>query len=157
MNTRARNHRIQAIALLTFVSALAAYAGPVTFQVNMSVQASMGNFDAATDTVEVRGSFDGWGTGMLLSASATNALVYQGTVEVSGSAGAVIEYKFVNNRAGTLVWEGNVGTGGAFGNRSFTLADGEQVLPVVYFDSLSVDPGAGVPVTFRANLGVQAA
>ena len=58
--------RILPLLVLSLASALAAYAGPVTFQVNMSVQAAMGNFDAATDSVEVRGSFDGWGTGMML-------------------------------------------------------------------------------------------
>jgi len=80
-----------------------------------------------------------------------------GTMDITGSPGAPFEHKFVINREGTLVWEGNVGPGGGFGNRIFTLAETAQVLPVVYFDNLSVDPGAGVNVTFRVNMSVQSA
>lgn len=127
----------------------------VTFQVDMSVQKSMGRFDASNDTVEVHGSFDNWGPGITLQASSANANVYQGDLEITGSPGAVFEYKFVLNQAGTQAWEGNVGAGGSFGNRTLTLAQGNQVLPVVFFDNLAVDPGAGVPVTFRVDMGVQ--
>jgi hypothetical protein len=129
----------------------------VTFQVNVDIQRSLGNFNPSTDTVEVRGSFDNWGAGMMLEASATNANVYKGAMDITGSPGAPFEYKFVINHEGTQVWEGNVGPGGGFGNRIFTLAEGAQVLPLVYFDNLSVDPGAGVNVTFRVNMSVQAA
>jgi len=127
----------------------------VTFQVNLSIQQLIGNFDPTSHTVEVRGSFDGWGAGIALAVDPMDSDIYQGTTDILGSAGAVIEYKFVINQAGTLVWEGDVGTGMA--NRAFTLEGASQTLPVVYFDNLSTDPGAGIPVTFAVNLGVQAA
>ena len=127
---------------------------PVTFQVNLGIQTALGNFDPTMHTVEARGAFDNWGIGITLSPSPGDANIYQGTVNITGSPGTVIEHKYVINQAGSLVWEGNVGPGGAFGNRTFTLASSDQLLPVVYFNNLTNNPGGGIPVTFRVNLGV---
>jgi hypothetical protein len=127
----------------------------VTFQVNMGVQASLGNFNPASHTVEAHGSFDNWGAGITLSASPANTNIYQGTVNITGTPGTVIEHKYVINQAGTQVWEGNVGPGGNFGNRTFTLVEGSQILPVVYFNNLTNNPGAGIVVTFQANMSFQ--
>jgi hypothetical protein len=130
----------------------------VTFQINMSVQQSLGNFNpTGGHTVEAHGSFDNWGPGIALTADPNNASLYQGTVNINGSAGAPFENKFVINQSGTLVWEGNVGPGGPNGNRTFVLGTSPQTLPVVYFNNLTNDPGAGIPVTFRLNMGVQIA
>ncbi|HXG46220.1 MAG TPA: hypothetical protein VNO52_01230, partial [Methylomirabilota bacterium] len=129
----------------------------VTFQVNMSVQQAIGRFDPGAHTVEAHGSFDSWGPGITLAASQADPLVYQGTVNITGSAGALYEYKFVLNQAGTQIWEGSVGPGGPFGNRVLTLGTGTQILPVVFFDNLTNNPGAGIPVTFRVNMAVQVA
>jgi hypothetical protein len=129
----------------------------VTFQVNVAIQKILGNFDPALHTMEVHGSIDGWGAGIVLAVSPTDADIYAGTAEVTGSAGAAFEYKFVINQAGTAVYEGNVGTGGAYGNRVFTLAESPQVLPVVYFDNIDTDPGAGIPVTFQVDMAVEMA
>src|SRR5688500_14831121 len=129
----------------------------VTFQVNMESQQEIGNLDPASHTVEARGAFDNWGVGITLSPTETDTNIYRGTANVTGSVGTVIEYKFVINRAGTLTYEGNVGSGGPFGNRTFTLAaPPEQVLPVVYFNNFTNNAGA-IPVTFRVNMGVQIA
>jgi hypothetical protein len=126
----------------------------VTFQVNMAIQTAIGNFDPATYTVEAHGAFDGWGAGIMLSPSSSDANIYQGAVNITGSPGTAIEHKFVINQAGTLLWEGNVGSGGPFGNRTFTLSSSNQLLPVVYFNNLTNNPGGGIPVTFRVNMGV---
>jgi len=127
----------------------------VTFQVNLAIQEAIGNFDPATHTVQARGAFDGWGTGITLSASPANTNIYEGTVNITGAAGTVIEHKFVINQAGNLVWEGNVGPGGPNGNRTLTLAATNQTLPVVYFNNLTNNPGAGIPVTFHVNMSAQ--
>jgi len=129
----------------------------VTFQVNLSVQESLGNFNpGAGHSVEVRGSFDNWGPGIMLAVDPGNAAIYQGTVNINGSAGALFEHKFVINQ-GALVWEGNVGPGGPNGNRTFTLGTSPQILPVVYFNNLTNNPGAGIAVTFQLNMGVPVA
>jgi hypothetical protein len=129
----------------------------VTFQVNMEAQEDIGNFDPAAHSVEARGSFDNWGPGITLAPSSANTNIYQGIANVNGSPGAAFEYKFVINKAGTLVYEGNVGPGGPFGNRVFSLGPPpDQVLPVVYFNNFTNNAGA-IPVTFRVNMGVQIA
>lgn len=130
----------------------------VTFQINMSVQQHLGNFDPTSGhTVEAHGSFDNWGPGITLAVDPNNTNLYQGTFNITGSAGAPFEHKFVLNQAGTLIWEGSVGSGGPFGNRTFTLGTSPQLLPVVYFNNLTNDPGAGVPVTFRLDVSVPVA
>jgi hypothetical protein len=140
---------------LVLASALAAPGVPVTFRVNVEIQTALGNFNvAAGHSVEVHGSFDNWGAGLGLTVDPNNAGIYQGTVEINGAAGTAYEHKFVINRAGPLVWEGNVGPGGPNGNRVVTLTASPQVLPAVYFNNLSTNPGAGIPVTFRVNLAV---
>jgi hypothetical protein len=144
---------IWSVTAILLASAAFVSAAPVTFQVNMEVQRTLGAFDPATHTVELRGAFDGWGAGVTLTQSAGNTNVYEGTVDIPGSTGQV-EYKFVLNQAGTLVWEGNVGAGGA-ANRSVTLTGSAQTLPVVYFNNQSAPPGT-VAVTFQVNMGVQA-
>ena len=129
----------------------------VTFQVNVGIQAELGNFNPDAHTVEVHGSFDNWGPGITLAQSAGDANIYVGTMNITGSAGTTIEHKFVINQAGTQVWESNVGPGGPFGNRAFTLAPPSQTLPVVYFNNVTNNPGAGIAVTFQANMALQVA
>jgi len=129
----------------------------VTFQVNMEAQEDIGNFDPAIHSVEAHGAFDNWGAGITLSPSSANTNIYQGTFNVNGSPGMVIEHKFVINKTGILFYEGNVGPGGQFGNRTFSLGSPpEQVLPVVYFNNFTNNAGA-IPVTFRVNMSVQVA
>jgi hypothetical protein len=130
---------------------------PVTFQVNLAIQELIGNFDPAAHTVEVHGSFDAWGPGIALTESQSEPGIYLGTVQIFGAHGDPFQYKFVINQAGTLVWEGNVGPGGPTGNRVFNLNELGQTLPADYFDNLSSDPGAGIPVTFTVSLEVRAA
>jgi len=146
--------RIGSCAALFLLSAGMVSAVPVTFQVNMEVQRTLGAFDPAAHTVEVRGAFDGWGPGVTLAQNASNTNVYEGTVDIAGASGSQVEYKFVMNQAGTAVWEGNVGTGGA-ANRSVTLTSSAQTLPVVYFNNQAAPPGV-VAVTFQVNMGAQA-
>ena len=135
-------------------SALAASAVQVTFQVNMEVQAATGNFNPSLHTVELRGSFDGWGSGITLSVSPTNASVYQGTVDITAAAGSTVQYKYVINQAPTLVWENDgVGPGGAQ-NREVIVPSSDQTLAVVHFNNQSTPPGV-VAVTFQVNLQIQ--
>jgi hypothetical protein len=125
----------------------------VTFQVKMGIQTEIGAFDPDNHAVEARGSFNNW-TGFTLTVNPTNSSIYEGTLDITGSAGGTYQYKYVINRAGTLEYEGNVGPG-EFGNRTFVLAQSSQTLPLVYFNNVTNNPGAGIPVTFQANMFVQ--
>lgn len=132
-------------------AALAAQAqNPVTFQVDMSVKKAEGVFLPASDVVTARGGFDGWGAGLVLTPSAGNADIYEGTIDVGGTAGGTIQYKFVYNN-GADQWETR-------GNRSFVIAGGAQTLPPVYFDDDDVvSVMATIPVTFQVDMGVKIA
>ena len=123
----------------------------------MEIQTALGTFNGdAGHSVEVHGSFDGWGSGVVLRANGSNPNIYQGTVEVGGAAGSEVQYKFVINQVGVQVWESNgVGTGGAQ-NRAFNLPTTAETLTVVHFNNQSTPPGV-VAVTFRVNLTIQEA
>ena len=117
----------------------------VTFSVNMSVQQTLGNFNPATQTVEVRGPFNAW-AGTALTAQGEG--VYSGTVRVSGAAAAV-PYKFF------------AGGYEAGGDRTFTLAFNSdrgptpaQVLDTVFYSNVNTVPDFR-PVTFAVNMNQQ--
>jgi len=120
----------------------------VTFSVNMSVQQTLGNFNPATQTVEVRGPFNAW-AGTALTAQGEG--VYSGTVRISGAVGPK-DYKFF---AGSYE--------GISGNRSFTLAFNSdraptpsQVLDTVFYSNVNTVP-ASRPVTFAVDMSIQQA
>jgi hypothetical protein len=101
MKTAFLNRTAVTLALwmgLVLGSALTAAAVSVTFQVNMEIQGVLGTFNAsAGNTVEVHGSFDGWGPGRSLVANASNPNLYEGTLDIAGSAGSQVQYKFAIN------------------------------------------------------------
>ena len=147
---------------LLFGSAIVATAVPVTFQVNMRVQTWLGRFNPSTDFVEGRGSFNVdaggvWLNGFTLRQSPTDTNIYVGIYDITTiPPGTSVDHKYVINSATSgLVWEGNVGVGRA--DRAFMLASSDQSLPVVYFDNLTNNPGSGIEVTFKVNMGVQVA
>ncbi len=139
--SRLRHFSIALFALMFCVAQ--AWATQVTFQINMSVQQDLGNFNPAEDLVLVRGSFNGWaGNAQELELSGD---IYVGTFEVAEGA---IEYKFVNARPGGDVWE-------SVNNRTATIAGTTQTLDVVYFNDITSSASADVEVNFRVNMTVQ--
>ena len=126
--------KVSATLILAIAYTITASAVPITFQVNTSIQTALGNFNPATDTVVVAGDpVNGWSTtDSPLTSSTGNTNIWTGTFDVAGTTGATVQYKYVLNTAGGLVWEGNVGAGGGSGNRTFTLPAGtELVLPML--------------------------
>jgi hypothetical protein len=107
----------------------------VTFQVDMTAQILNGSFDPSTGTVEVRGSFNGWGTPQILCTNditAPNTNVYRAVVRIVDSAGAFEGYKFWASVSANGGWETMAD------NRSFKMISADsQVLPVVYFNNVS--------------------
>lgn len=153
MNTRIASHFVSVTALLG--AALVAPAVPVTFQVNMFFQSSIGNFDPVHGTVKVHGSFNGWGAGTVLTNSPASPDVYRGAVEVSAAAGSRIAYKFVynNNAGGGDQWEANGPY--AVSDRLFRLDSAAQTLPLAYYNDIW--DGAPLPLTFQVDMSVQTA
>lgn len=128
----------------------------VTFQVNTSIQSALGNFDPTTDTVFVAGdAINAWSaTASELTRSESDPAVWAGTFDVTGNEGDTVQYKFLLTTAAGTRWEGSVGPSGPDGNRTFTLAATDQVLPVVYFNNLT-NTGISAQVTFQLDLSVQ--
>ena len=75
----------------------------VTFQVDMSVPIATGTFVPGTNQTELRGSFDGWGAGLVLS-DGDNDSVY--TVVLTSQAQSTdIFYKFFHTGGTGATWE----------------------------------------------------
>lgn len=139
--------RFKNVVMLTAVLAFSisqAWATMVTFQLNMSVQETLGNFTPGTDMVVVRGSFNGW-------AGNANEFTLSGDVytTVADIPEGAIEYKFVIVQPGQDVWE-------SVDNRTANIAGGTQTLDVVYFNNIESSESADVEVNFRVNMTVQA-
>lgn len=139
------------IALLG--SVLAASANLVTYQVNMSAQITLGNFNpGAGHTVIVAGNFSNpdWNTVNTLTASIGDPNVYVGTFNNDVAVNGFENHKFIIN-SGPFTWESTP-------NRFFQVTAGDQVLPVVYFNNLTnANTTITTQVTFSVNMGVQKA
>ena len=127
---------------------------PVTFQVNMDVKIQEMAFDPATDTVAVRGSFNGWGgiADSLTDGDGDN--IYAGTVDVADSLGGVTQfYKFILAQPSGVAWENDP-------NREFTFTAGTPLtLEPDFFDRDSevTLPGDSINVGFSVNMSVKEA
>jgi len=123
----------------------------VTFSVDMSVQEAAGLFNPATQTVEVRGSFNNFAGGLVLAAEGSG--IYSTTLTIGGAPDQLVEYKFYAEGPGSLGYETNP-------NRTFNLAFNEGdapnpplVLPTAFFSNQEVVP-QNRPVTFLVDMTV---
>ena len=132
----------------------------VTFQVNMSVQTTLGNFSSANgDIVLLSGDFNGFtaGSATVLTDSGTN--IWYGTVSVTNTPGATENYKFLfipfsGNPAS--VWEvDGLGPNNAQ-NRQFSQPSSATNLGVVFFNNITnANSLVSLLTTFRVNMTVQ--
>jgi arabinogalactan endo-1,4-beta-galactosidase len=137
-------------------------AGQVTYQVDMSVQVALGNFNPATDTVFVSGNFSNpdWlqtstdgASGFVLAQSVGDPDIYEGTFTPDIPGNGSENHKFVINpddNFSSVQWESSIG------NRSFQVppGNGSTTLPVVFFDDVDTLP-SGPAVTFQVDMSVQ--
>lgn len=109
---------------------------PVTFSVDMTLQTALGNFDATSDIVVIRGSFQveagdtgDWQGGMFKMADGDADGIYDLVVVFDDtSVRKTFEYKFVTNEDG---WEV------ISDNRLLTLIAGGNTLDTVFFNDMS--------------------
>jgi hypothetical protein len=164
MKTSAKTYGLWA-ALLLAPALAASAAQTTTYQVDMSVQMALGNFNPGNgDTVFVSGNFstpdwrytlaDG-STNYILTPDISNTNIYVGTFNDDILVGNFENHQFVINPGGNftaLQWES------AVGNRFFQVASGATNLSAVYWNDVSNANLLVVSaVTFRVNLGVQRA
>lgn len=139
---------IAGVSLFLSAAAAVSQAAPVTFSVDMSSQAGVGQ-------VYVRGSFNNWGNpdvtvnGLLLTndASGPTPNVYSGTVDIAGAAGTVHFCKFYFNPGDH--WEG-------IADRQFMLTGSAQTLPQTTWN-VSDWPAPLNNVKFQIDMTVQVA
>jgi hypothetical protein len=115
----------------------------VTFQVDMRVMAAAGSFGPSTDSVWVRGTFNGWESTLLGDANLDT--VYSVTIPIEQFS--PVAYKFFKTLRGGLEWEDHVA------NRSFATGAVDTTLGVVYFD----DQFPLFNVTFQVDMRNQLA
>lgn len=146
-----KSTRLLSFLGLAVATSFTVSAAPVTFKVNMSVKAAEGLFDPAADTVDVRGSFNGWSHVSDLT-DEDGDKVYEGTFEVGDElVGASVEYKYVFVKDGTDNWE-------SIDNRRFTLEAGGQALPVLFYNNDEVvSLNIKAEINFQLDMNVQIA
>ena len=106
----------------------------VTFNVNMSYQVEMGNFDPATQSVDIAGNFNNWGD-PVMPLTAGDMDVYSITVE-DFTVGQELEFKFRIDGD----WDNSEFPGGG-PNRTYTVKEGPNEITVWYNDEVPPPPG----------------
>lgn len=160
--------KFSCLSVMFGLSALTASASiQVTYNVDMSVQTKLGNFNPANgDTVFVSGNLTTTNGAWLQTATdgSTNYILtlvpgttnYTGTFTVTNEVGTFEDHQFVMNPGGNfsgLIWEPNV-VGGP--NRFFPVPNVNTNLPLVFFNDVSnANQVVVTPVTFSVDMSVQ--
>jgi hypothetical protein len=106
----------------------------VTFLIDMSVQAAVGNFNVANgNTVEIHGDYNGWGAGTTMTNSPTDPDTnhFYFSYQYIAGQGTLAYFKYVI-QPGTQ-WENVSAANQIGGNRWLTQVNGNTALPLVYF------------------------
>jgi len=144
---------------LLLCSAMASRANSlVTFQVDMTNSIGLATFDPLSQSVTVRGSFNGWGSPAALALTnnpnGPTPTVYSGTVDIPNN-GIVVSYKYVVEPGTSYE---SVRSGGGH-NRLITLptANGASMsAPLVdYGDTTLITGDITTTVTFQVNMAQQ--
>lgn len=143
-----------------FSAILVASAYLVTYQIDMSVQTALGNFNPGSDRVLVAGSFStpDWiapaTTAFVLTNDPGTPGLYKNTFNNDVATGGFENHKFiidVGGTATTLNWEPLNNN-----NRFFQVTAGNQTLPVVFYnDVTNANTIVVTQVTFTVNMSVQ--
>lgn len=116
----------------------------VNFQVDMSVQATIGHFNFNNgDTVECRGSFNGWTGGAFVltnNPNAANSNLFSGTAVIVAPPNTM-QYKFWNSdpQAGNTGWENPASTFGNNRAANLRATNSNYSLAAVYFNDTHSD------------------
>ena len=116
----------------------------VTFSVDMSFQTTLGNFVPGTDVLDVAGSFNGWAGGDMLTDDDADG-IYEGTFSIPAGD---IEYKFRINSN----WDTSENLPA---NRAYTVVDGDNVIPTVWYSDQEPSPPTNVEVFVQVDMTVQ--
>lgn len=139
----------------------------VSFQIDMSQQVVLGNFNPATDTMTVNGSFNGWGTtafaltnnpAIMVTNEPSGTItsnVWVGTFMVGGSPWQDFEYKYVIQPAGSYEGPGAANNDTQQNNNRFFAFNPTMPYstPSVFFSDAPFAPLS--QVTFSVDMSAQ--
>lgn len=125
------------VNILSVLMLLAGFIGfsqntPVQFQVNMNYQITLGNFNPATQTVDIAGSFNNWGSPTTVLSDPDGDRIYTATVTLA--IGTTYQFKTRINAQ----WNGTEEFSGGGPNRSY-VAVANGVVSYWYNDQLPPD------------------
>lgn len=143
------SHRILSVfsLLILLPTVTFAQSQSIEFNVNMSYQIELGDFNPSDDFVDVAGSFNDWGSELTRMADADNDSIYSVTVD-GFSVGEQIAYKFRLNGE----WGGTEEFPGAGNDRYYTVIDGENVIEVWYNDEAPPNDTLGIEIVSAAKV-----
>jgi PKD repeat protein len=124
---------------LLFIYVLPSFAQvEIKFNVNLSYYIAEDRFDPAEESVDIAGTFNGWGETHTPLSDEDADSVY--SITIGGfEVGQTIEYKFRFNNQ----WGGREEFPGPGNNRVYTVVEGENIISVWYNDEY---PPTGPPV-----------
>lgn len=117
------------------------FAQNMEFKLNMSVQIAEGNFDATTNTAEVRGNFNGWTGGVTVLDDTDGDQIYTAVLE-NVAADSALEFKFVIVGA-TDRWE-------SVDNRTYTTTGTNDVFEAYFNDDDVIS--LSITVVYECNM-----
>lgn len=118
--------------LFLISSPLLAQQVAITFEVNMSYQIELGNYDPTNETVDIAGSFNGWGATETQMFDEDGDSTYSVTLD-GFTVGNEVAFKFRKN----FTWDGTEEFPGVGNNRYYTPVDGENIITVWYNNEAS--------------------
>jgi len=139
--------------------------GNIEFSVDMSVMTDVGIFDPATDSVQVRGGFNGWSDSQrdqsIMAQNFLNTNLWFLQVPFTQvEVGTTENWKFFVNKADTNTlwtdgWERPLSTGG--GNRAVDFAGtNDQTVPALYYGDIlpnyMIPSGQNISITFEVDM-----
>jgi hypothetical protein len=118
----------------------------VTFSCNMEFEIVSGRFNPATDTLSVRGSFNGWSSSDILTPSSSDPNFYQKTVNYVASLEEVLNYKYAYINSVGVAWEGDP-------NKTYTISQADFDAGAAYaertFNDLTLESVTNNIVTIK--------
>ncbi len=116
----------------------------IRFEVDMNVQAENGNFNAATDTVSIAGSMNGWTVKANLMNDDNSDGVYDAIFDLN--EGELYEFKYVINSTG---WE-------SVPNREYTVGTSDDTY-TAYFNNDEGVVRTTISLSFQCNMELEIA
>ncbi|MEQ9308923.1 MAG: alpha-amylase family glycosyl hydrolase [Balneolaceae bacterium] len=140
-------YKLSFLVLIFTLTSVLTYSQTVSvqFNVNLSLQIELENFDPENEFVDVAGSFNGWGSTLTQLSDTDNDSIYTATVN-GFTIGETIAYKFRYNG----LWDDREEFPGAGNDRTYTIQPDSNIILVWYNNE--ADPSGPPKAGFNTSL-----